>query len=44
MVKPFDKIIDKLKKEKWDVELDNFKELAAYLPENADKFLNIDDL
>ena len=44
-IKPLDKIIEKLKEEGWEQELNSFDDqLKSYLPKETKKFISIDDL
>ena len=44
-IKPLDRIIEKLKDERWDQELNTFDDqLKSYLPKETKKFISIDDL
>lgn len=44
-IKPLDKIIEKLKSEGWEQELNTFDDqLKSYLPKETKKFISIDDL
>ena len=44
-IKPLDRIIEKLKDEGWEQELNTFDDqLKSYLPKETKKFISIDDL
>jgi superfamily I DNA and/or RNA helicase len=44
-IKPLDKIIEKIRSEGWEQELNTFDDqLKSYLPKETKKFISIDDL